>query len=70
MTFYCRLEKFRMCCALFHECTLPYSRLFSLGANFSKWWTLSFSRNFSDLEFYNPNNLIYSPFVVAAIIVW
>ena len=34
---------------------LPYNRFSSLGANFPKWWTLSFSRNFSNLEIYHPN---------------
>ena len=33
-----------------------YSRLFFLGANFPKWWTFSFSRNFPDLEIHDPNN--------------
>ena len=28
--------------------------LFSLGANFLKWWTLSFSRDFPDLEIHEP----------------
>ena len=28
----------------------------SLGANFPEWWTLSFSRNFPDLEIHKPTN--------------
>ena len=36
-------------------CYFPY-----VGANFPKWWTLSFSKNLPDLEFHNPNNQINS----------
>ena len=35
-----------------HFCVL-YNGLFTLGANFPKWRTLSFSRNFSNLEMYD-----------------
>ena len=30
-----------------------YSGFISLGTNYPKWWTLSFSRNFPDLEIHN-----------------
>ena len=36
---------------------LPYSGFISLGANFPEWWALSFSRNFPNLKFHDPNNL-------------
>ena len=35
---------------------LAYNELFSLGANFPKWLTLTFSRNFPDLEIHDLNN--------------
>ena len=38
-------------------CPLPYIGLFSLGANYPEWWTLSIS-SFPNLEFHNPKYLI------------
>ena len=35
---------------------LSYSRFISLGANFSEWSVLKFSRNFLDLEIHDPYN--------------
>ena len=35
---------------------LPHNRFISLGANFPKWWALSFSRNFPNLKIHDPKN--------------
>ena len=35
---------------------LLYSGFISLGANFPEWSSLSFSRNFPDIEIYDLNN--------------
>ena len=44
-------------CSIAQVVILPSSEFISLGANFPDWSVLSFSRNFSDLEIHDPNNL-------------